>query len=48
MNFMLSKQLEKLRLAKGETRKQVAANLNIDQSTYGKYELGHREPSFEF
>lgn len=43
---MLKYKLEELRTAKGMTRKEVASYLEIDQSTYGKYELGKREPDF--
>ncbi|HHX50558.1 MAG TPA: helix-turn-helix transcriptional regulator [Clostridia bacterium] len=44
---MLKKRLEELRIEKGMTRKKVAAHLRIDQSTYGKYELGKREPDYD-
>jgi transcriptional regulator with XRE-family HTH domain len=29
------------------SKKEVAEKLNLEQSTYGKYELGHRQPSLE-
>lgn len=41
---MLEIRLEELRNEKGMTKKEVAEYLQIDQSTYGKYELGKREP----
>ncbi|HBM81119.1 MAG TPA: transcriptional regulator [Clostridiaceae bacterium] len=44
---MIGKKLKELRESKGLTRKAVAKQINIDQTTYGKYELGKREPSFE-
>ena len=39
--------LMSLREKTGLSRKDVAAQLNIEQSTYGKYELGQRQPSVE-
>lgn len=44
---MLESRLEELRKKKGMTRKDVADHLEIDQSTYGKYELGKRAPDYE-
>jgi transcriptional regulator with XRE-family HTH domain len=44
---MLRYRLEELREKKGMTRKEMAKYLEIDQSTYGKYELGKREPDIE-
>ncbi len=41
---MLTDRLETLRIDRGMTKKEVAEHLKIDQSTYGKYELGKREP----
>ncbi len=41
---MLANRLEESRLEKKMTKKEVADALQIDQSTYGKYELGKREP----
>ena len=41
---MLADRLEESRLKKKMTKKEVADVLQIDQSTYGKYELGKREP----
>ena len=41
---MLAKRLEESRIDKKMTKKDVADALKIDQSTYGKYELGKREP----
>jgi len=39
--------LKELREDKGLTRKEVAKHLDIHESTYGKYELGHLKPSLE-
>jgi len=44
---MLSVRLEEARTDKNMTKKEVAYYLSIDQSTYGKYELGKREPDYE-
>ena len=44
---MYGDRLEKLRIAKGLTRKEVASILRIHESTYGKYELNKREPDFK-
>lgn len=44
---MLKERLYLLREQKALTRKEVADFLKIDQSTYGKYELGKREPDYE-
>ncbi len=44
---MLGERLKELRESKNWTRKYVAEQLNIDQSTYGKYELNKREPDKE-
>lgn len=44
---MLERRLEELRTENKFTKKDVAALLKIDQSTYGKYELGKREPDAE-
>jgi len=44
---MLGKRLETCRIELNITKKEVAERLNIDQSTYGKYELGKREPDAE-
>jgi transcriptional regulator with XRE-family HTH domain len=44
---MLKNRLEELRIEKGLTKKEVADYLKIDQSTYGKYELGKREPDYD-
>ncbi|MBS3885582.1 MAG: helix-turn-helix transcriptional regulator [Dethiobacter sp.] len=41
---MLARRLEESRIEKKMTKKEVADALQIDQSTYGKYELGKREP----
>jgi len=39
--------LAKLREELGLTRKEVAEKLNIDQTTYGKYELSKRQPDYD-
>ena len=44
---MLKDRLEKLRKERRLNRKEVANALKIDQSTYGKYELGKREPDLK-
>jgi|LSQX01.1.fsa_nt_gb transcriptional regulator with XRE-family HTH domain len=44
---MLSKRLEELRTERKLSKKQMADFLKIDQSTYGKYELGKREPDYD-
>lgn len=44
---MFSNRLTLLREERGLTRKEVAEQLNIDQTTYGKYELSKREPDYE-
>lgn len=43
----LSERLKELRLAKGNTQKQVAEYLGLTQKAYGFYELGTREPSLQ-
>lgn len=45
--YLLGNKLKQLREAKGLTRKAVAQYLNIDQTTYGKYELGKRDPDYD-
>jgi len=47
MNNIFTSNLKKLREKQDLTRKDVAQYLDIHESTYGKYELGHREPSIE-
>jgi len=39
--------LAQLREELGLTRKEVAEKLNIDQTTYGKYELSKRQPDYD-
>ncbi|MDR0889899.1 MAG: helix-turn-helix transcriptional regulator [Oscillospiraceae bacterium] len=41
---MLAKQLERLRKQKNKTKKEIAEYLKLHETTYGKYELGNREP----
>jgi len=45
--FMFSARLAQLREERGLTRKEVAEKLNIDQTTYGKYELSKRQPDYD-
>jgi transcriptional regulator with XRE-family HTH domain len=45
--MMIGKKLKKLRLNFNLTKREVAGVLGIHETTYGKYELGHREPDFE-
>ena len=44
---MIGDRLKEAREVKGLTRKAVAEYIKIDQTTYGKYELGKREPDAE-
>jgi transcriptional regulator with XRE-family HTH domain len=44
---MFKERIKRLREVKGLNKRQIASILNIDESTYGKYELGKREPDFE-
>lgn len=44
---MLTERLVQLREERKLTKKQMAEFLKINQSTYGKYELGKREPDIE-
>lgn len=44
---MIGKRLEQCRTEMDMTKKEVAELLKIDQSTYGKYELGKRVPDAE-
>ena len=39
--------LKELRERRGLYQKDVAAHLKVDRTTYGKYETGDSEPSFE-
>jgi len=39
--------LARLRKEKSISRKEIASALRIDRTTYGKYELGQRQPSLE-
>lgn len=43
---MFSARLTQLREERGLTKKEVAEKLNIDQTTYGKYELSKRQPDY--
>ena len=44
---MIGERLQILRVEKCETKKEVASALKLHESTYGKYELGHRMPDAE-
>lgn len=44
---MIGMRLKELRESKSFTRKYVADQIKIDQTTYGKYELNKREPDSE-
>jgi transcriptional regulator with XRE-family HTH domain len=43
---MVGMRLQSLRKKKELSRKAVADYLGVHETTYGKYELGHREPDF--
>jgi transcriptional regulator with XRE-family HTH domain len=43
--MLLDKRLAELRHRKGVSKREIALTLNLEQSTYGKYELGQRQPS---
>lgn len=43
---MIGEKIKECRLRKGMTQGDVAAFLNIDRSTYTKYETNNSEPSF--
>lgn len=44
---MITERLTRLREEKKLTKKDIAEFLKIDQSTYGKYELGKRQPDYD-
>ena len=44
---MFKSRLKELRSEKGLLKKEMADILDIHESTYGKYELGHREPDIK-
>lgn len=44
---MIGEKLKELRESLGLSRKAIAELINKDQTTYGKYELGKREPDSE-
>ncbi len=44
---MLAERLKELREQKGLTRKQVSQAVGLEASTYGKYEKGQRQPSYQ-
>ena len=45
--MLMTNRVIELRKSKGMSRKAVASELKLDQTTYGKYELGKRQPSVE-
>ena len=45
--MLKTERLTELRKQKGMSRKAVASALQLDQSSYGNYELGKRQPSLE-
>ncbi len=44
---MINERLAELRQQKGVSRRELSFALGLEQSTYGKYELGQRQPSLE-
>jgi len=44
---MFGKRIQELRNSTGKSRKEIAIDLQVHESTYGKYELGHREPDIK-
>ncbi len=44
---MLTDRLKTLREQKGLTRKEVSEAVGLESSTYGKYEKGQRQPSYQ-
>lgn len=47
VNPMYGRRLKQYRVACGITQEQIAEKLNINRSTYTKYETGVSEPSFD-
>ncbi len=45
--MILSKRLAELRCQKNLSKREVSITLGLEQSSYGKYELGQRQPSLE-
>lgn len=45
--MLINERLKEIRQNCKLTRKEVAEYIGVDQSTYGKYELGLRKPSIE-
>ncbi len=45
--MILSERLSELRKQKNVSKKDLSFELGLEQSTYGKYELGQRQPSIE-
>lgn len=43
----LGNRLRELRMSKGVNQKEVAKMLNVDRSTYGKYETGDSSPDYD-
>ncbi|MFV0399090.1 MAG: helix-turn-helix domain-containing protein [Oscillospiraceae bacterium] len=44
---MLTIRLKELREGRGYSKRKVASDFNIAESTYGKWELGHRTPELD-
>lgn len=47
MKNKFAKRIKELRLEMGAYQSEIALKLNIDTSTYGKYEQGRSEPSYD-
>ena len=47
INPLFGKRLKQYRVACGITQEQISDKLNVNRSTYTKYETGVSEPSFE-
>jgi len=45
--MLQTERLVQLRESKGLSKREMSSILKLEQSTYGKYELGHRQPSLE-
>ncbi len=45
--MLLNERLQELRLNKNISKRELSLFLNLEQSTYGKYELGQRQPSLD-
>ncbi len=45
--MILNTRLAELRCQKNLSKKEISISLGLEQSSYGKYELGQRQPSIE-